>query len=111
MDWTVMLPVLLTGGIFLIGFLSFLLVSFKAMFSPLQKDISRLDMDIKANKQELKEDIKANKQELKADMKANKQELKEDIKANKQELKAEIQTINAKLDKLITVTTQNKQKP
>ena len=100
MDWTVMLPVLLTGGIFLIGFLSFLLVSFKAMLNPLQKDISRLDMDIKANKQELK-----------ADLTANKQELKEEIKANKQELKAEIQIINAKLDKLITVTTQNKQNP
>ncbi len=86
MDWTVMLPVLLTGGVFLIGLLSFLLVSFKAMFNPLQKDISRLDMDIKANKQELKADLTATKQEL----------------------KAEIQIINAKLDQLISVTTNNK---
>ena len=80
MDWKVMIPTLLTGGVFFIAFLSLLLVSFNAMLSPLQKDINRLGMDIKANKQE----IKANRQE---------------IKANRQELKV----IGDKLDQLILV--------
>ena len=99
MDWTVMMPVLFTGGIFFIGFLSLLLVSFNAILKPIQNDISRLDADIKVNKQELKEEIKANKQELKEDIKVNKQELKADIKATRQELKA----IDDKLDHLILV--------
>ena len=59
MDWKTIIPTLLTGGIFLIGFLSLLLVSFNAMLSPIRQNISRLDTDIKATKQELKIDIKA----------------------------------------------------
>ena len=52
MDWKAMVPTLLTGGIFFIGFLSLLLVSFNAMLdariTPIKQDISRLDTDIKA---------------------------------------------------------------
>ena len=39
---------LFTAGIFFISFLSLLLVSFNALLSPLRKDISRVETEIKA---------------------------------------------------------------
>ena len=94
MDWKVMIPTLLTSGIFLIGFLSLLLVSFNAMLNPIRKDIGRLDTDIKATSQELK----ATNQELKA--------TKQELKATKQELKADIKLVNDKLDQLIVTVAK-----
>ena len=55
MDWTDVIPIILTAGIFLIAFLSLLLVSFQAMLGPIKNNQSRLEAEMKSLKTEIKE--------------------------------------------------------
>ena len=66
MDWTNIIPIILTFGIFLIAFLSFLLVGFQAMLNPikdnqakLESEMTKLESEMTKLKSEMK-DVKAN---------------------------------------------------
>ena len=67
---------LFTAGIFLIGFLSLLLVSFSAMLSPIRENMDRVETGLNACMDRVEAGVNARMDKLEAELKADLRELR-----------------------------------